>query len=90
MKLSKEELKKKISELEINEDIAIELLEDIEDSFVENSDDLIAYKEILKKYEDIKKKYKERFLNSESEIEKKEFLEDDGLVEKKEIDIKEI
>lgn len=87
MKLSKEELKKKISELEIDEDISIELLEDIEDSFVENSIESSEYEEMKRKYEDIKKKYKERFLNTKIE---KEEIEDNGLVEKKEIDIKEI
>ena len=48
MKLSKEELKKKITEVVADEDTQIALLEDIEDSFVE-SEDGDKVKKILKR-----------------------------------------
>lgn len=71
MKLSKDELKAKVSELEINDDVKISLLEDIEDSFGEDviDDDTKVsreeYDDINMKYEDIKKRYIERFLSKE-------------------------
>ena len=82
-KLSKEELKQKLSDkITDNDDLVIELLEDIEDSFdveVNNSlqDELDSIKnEMISKEEEIatlKQKYKERFLSgvadSEEEIE---------------------
>lgn len=102
MKLSKEELKTKVSELIPDNDIAIQLLEDIEDSFP--SDDVIsqmqakydAEKADLEAqianekayYEDLKLKYKERFLKGEET--QTEPKDDDGLEEKEVIDIKEI
>ena len=82
-KLTKEELKQKISDkITDNDDLVIELLEDIEDSFdveVDNSlqEELDSIKaEMVAKEEEIaslKQKYKERFLSgvadSEEEIE---------------------
>ena len=70
MKLSKEELKNKVSELEIDDDVKISLLEDIEDSFDEVIDDESRvsreeYDDINMKYEDMKKRYIERFLSKE-------------------------
>ena len=69
MKLSKEELKKKIDEKITDEDLKIELLEDIEDS-VDVSDDTekvekTAYDEVVAERDEIKRKYKERFLSAE-------------------------
>lgn len=69
MKLSKEELKKKIDEKIEDEDLKIELLEDIEDS-VDVSDDTekvekTAYDEVVAERDEIKRKYKERFLSPE-------------------------
>ena len=92
MKLSKEELKKKITEVVEDEDTQIALLEDIEDSFVESEDndkvEKQAYEDLKIKYEDIKTKYKERFLKGE---EVKEDTEDDEeLKEEEVIDVKEI
>ena len=89
MKLSKEEMKKKISEKIVdNEDLVIELLEDIEDSFEDGTPDLSELEELKTKYEELKGKYKERFLSKEV----KEELEDDDNYEDetKIIDIKEI
>lgn len=82
-KLTKEELKQKVSDkIADNDDLVIELLEDIEDSFdveVDNSlqEELDSIKaDMIAKEEEIaslKQKYKERFLSgvadSEEEIE---------------------
>lgn len=95
MKLSKQELKQKISDnIKDNDDLVIELLEDIEDSMIEETSQVIdetAKKELeeLKwKYDDLKAKYKERFLTSVEES--KEDEETKELEEKEVIDIKEI
>lgn len=70
MKLSKEELKAKVSDLGIDDDVKISLLEDIEDSFetpVEDDSRVSReeYDDMSMKYEDIKKRYIERFLSKE-------------------------
>ena len=103
MKLSKEELKKKIDEKIEDEDLKIELLEDIEDSFNDE-----AIKEFEARYQaekadleaqianekayimDLKARYKERFLSKEEteNEDKKEDIEE--LEEKEVIDVKEI
>lgn len=80
-KLSKDELKTKLSEkITDNDDLVIELLEDIEDSFdveVDNSlqEELDTIKaEIVTKDEEIaslKQKYKERFLAGVADSEEK-------------------
>ena len=96
MKLNKEELKKKVNEIVTDNDVAIQLLEDIEDSFdesaeVDNSkiDELQAkIDEQQSKIDELQEKYKERFLTGNKEDKKPE--EDDGLEEKDIIDIKEI
>jgi hypothetical protein len=95
MKLSKEELKKKISEVVADEDTQIALLEDIEDSFVESEDgdkvEKTAYDEVVAERDEIKRKYKERFLKAEDVEEKKEDeTEDEELKEEEVIDVKEI
>lgn len=70
MKLSKEELKEKVSNLEIDDELKIGLLEDIEDSFEDQVEDdsrvsREEYDDINMKYEDMKKRYIERFLSKE-------------------------
>lgn len=93
MKLSKEELKKKIDEKIGDEDLKIELLEDIEDS-VEIKDETEEtyskedYESLKAEVEELKKKYKERFLSSEEKEEEKE--PEEGLENKEVIDVKEI
>lgn len=94
MKLSKEELKKKITEVVADEDTQITLLEDIEDSFVESEDgdkvEKTAYDELEIKYNDLKSKYKERFLKGD-DVEDEDVKEDDEeLKEEEVIDVKEI
>lgn len=95
MKLSKEELKKKIDEVISDEDLKISLLEDIEDS-MEVADDTekvekSAYDDVVTKYEELKTKYKERFLNGDESETKEETEEETSEDEEKEvIDVKEI
>lgn len=95
MKLSKEELKKKIDEKIEDEDLKIELLEDIEDS-VDVSDDTekvekTAYDEVVAERDEIKRKYKERFLSPEEVKENTENVEEKESEESEEvIDVKEI
>lgn len=89
MKLSKEELIKKISEYEIGDEIKIELLEDVSDSFEVPEIDNSELEELKIKYEELKEKYKERFLGNEEEKEEKE-EEIEELKEEEVIDVKEI
>lgn len=95
MKLSKEDLKKKIDEKISDDDLKIELLEDIEDSFeTESETETVSkedYEKVVSERDEIKKKYKERFLSNEEtkEDEEKED-EETGLEEKEVIDVKEI
>lgn len=91
MKLSKQELKEKVSNsITDNDELVLSLLEDIEDSINENTSETeelkTKYEELNQKYSDLMAKYKDRFLNKEEIKEKKE----DGLEEEEVIDIKEI
>lgn len=96
MKLSKEELKKKIDEVVADEDIKISLLEDIEDSMteVESEGETVSkeeYEKVVSERDEIKQKYKDRFLSGEETKEVEEEKEEKGLEEEGEIiDIKEI
>ena len=87
-KLSKEELIAKVNEkLADNSELAIELMEDITDSF-ENVD-LSGYVEKVV-YEELLQKYKDRFLNPEEvkeEIKEEEVIDTE---EEKVIDVQEI
>lgn len=98
-KLSKEELKAKINEFDISDDLKISLFEDIEDSMVDpDTTELDNAKAELEKamsdLEDMKTKYKERFLSKEEveEIAKDEEVSDSEEEEEKEevIDVKDI
>lgn len=93
MKLSKEELKKKIDEVIEDDDLKISLLEDIEDSVdVQDETEKVektAYDELKAEYDELKEKYKNRFLTSD-EV-KEEVTEEDVGEEKEEvIDVEEI
>ena len=95
MKLSKQELKQKISDsIKDNDDLVISLLEDIEDSMIENNEQVIdetnkkELEDLKWKYEDLKAKYKERFLSGAEE--KEETTEETGLEEKEVIDVKDL
>lgn len=87
MKLSKEELKRKIDEKIVDEEIKIELLEDIEDSV-----DVVDNSEIETKYNELLKKYKERFLSNDNETETETETDENSeeYSEEEVIDIKEI
>ena len=92
MKMSKDDLIKKINDKVMDEDVKIELMEDITDSFEDGStseEDTQRIKELEEKYKTLQEKYKERFLQG-TEIKKEEKNEDDGLEEKEVIDIKAI
>ena len=95
MKLSKQELKQKISDsIKDNDDLVISLLEDIEDSMIENNEQVIdetnkrELEDLKWKYEDLKAKYKERFLSGPEE--KEDTTEETGLEEKEVIDVKDL
>ena len=93
-KLTKEELSKRINDLELDDDLKISLMEDIADSFIDESEELAKLKEDIAKitedYNSLKEKYKSRFFESDSKEETtEEYVEDEE--EKEEvIDIKEI
>ena len=86
MKLNKDELKNKISELVTDNDISIQLLEDVEDSMLE--EDTSKLDDLQAKFDVLQNKYKERFLSGEN-IPKIEENKPE-LEEKEYIDIKEI
>lgn len=90
MKMSKEDLVKKVNDKVMDEDVKIELMEDITDSFDENisTEDSQRITELEEKYKILQEKYKERFLNGEEKKDNKK--EDEDLDEKEIIDIKEI
>lgn len=97
MKLTKQELKQKISDsITDNDELVISLLEDIEDSMTDTNESIIdetklkELEELKLKYEDLKTKYKERFLNSDTVIETETDTTDEELQEEEIIDIKEI
>lgn len=92
MKLSKEELKKRIDEVIEDDDLKISLLEDIEDSVDVSEEgekvDKSAYDELEAKYNELKEKYKDRFLKGEEKEEKEEDIEE--VKEEEVIDVQEI
>lgn len=96
MKLSKQELKQRISDaITDNDDLVISLLEDIEDSMVENSESVMdetkmkEFEELKWKYDDLKAKYKERFLKGDDKPDE-DAEDDEELKEEEVIDVKEI
>lgn len=98
MKLSKQELKQRISDsIKDNDDLVISLLEDVEDSMSEGSNDDVQIETLKKekeelewKYNDIKTRYKERFLAGVDEIKENPEEKIDEVEEKKVIDVTEI
>lgn len=91
MKLSKEELKQKVNEIVTDNEIAIQLLEDIEDSMDVGEVDTTKIDDLQAKFDDLQEKYKQRFLKGDDkkEVEDKKEV-DEELEEKEVIDIKEI
>ena len=98
MKLSKQELKQRISDsIKDNDELVISLLEDIEDSMSEGSNDDVQMETLKKekeelewKYNDIKTRYKERFLAGVDEIKENPEEKIDEVEEKTVIDVTEI
>lgn len=92
MKKSKEELKQTIVDSVADEEVQIALLEDIEDSFVEQEVDNTAIEELQAKYDDLKQRYKDRFLKGEEkeETEKEETAEKEELEEVEELEKEDI
>lgn len=94
-KLEKDALISKISEkLADNEDLAIELMEDVSDSFVDDGrEEIDKLKNDLnsktKEFEDLKKEYKARFLTGNNKPPKEE-PSNRGLEERVVYDLKEI
>lgn len=96
MKISKQELKQRISDaITDNDDLVISLLEDVEDSMVENSESVMdetkmkEFEELKWKYDDLKAKYKERFLKGDDKPDE-DAEDDEELKEEEVIDVKEI
>lgn len=91
MKLSKEELKQKINDLSIDDDVKITLLEDVEDSFEASEDNGEELTELNAKYDELKEKYKNRFLTgkddkqNDEESKEDEELKEEDIVEEKDI-----
>lgn len=91
MKLSKEELKNKVNELVKDNDVAIQLLEDIEDSMESGEIDNSELESLQAKFDELQTKYRERFLKGEEvKEESEEKPTEEGMEEKEVIDVKEI
>lgn len=100
MKLDKKELMQRVSDLIEDEETKISILEDMEDSIVDEPTTETVVEESAKreleelkwKYEDLRNRYKERFLKGEEveEEKKDDETEDEELREEEVIDIKEI
>lgn len=94
-KLSKEELLSKITEKITDEDLSIELMEDISDSFGGDDESVKAeyeakISELTNALDELKKKYKERFVKGEESEEEKSEEPSEELEEKEVIDVEEI
>lgn len=90
MKLSKEELKQKINDLAVDDDVKITLLEDVEDSFETTEDNSEELKALQTKYEELKEKYKSRFLTGKEGEKDEEEKKDEGLQEEEIVEEKDI
>lgn len=93
-KLSKEEFIAKIEE-KLPEDLKIEFMEDISDTFEDDGSDVIAEKDaeierLKAENEELRAKYKDRFLKGDEVEEEKSDDEVDELEEEEIIDIEEI
>ena len=89
-KVAKEDLSKRINDLEIDDDVKVSLMEDIADSWIDESEEIGKLQEditrISGEYDTLIEKYKSRFYETDDKEEKKE----DILEDKEVIDIKEI
>ena len=90
MKLSKEDLKQKINDLAVDDDVKITLLEDVEDSFETTEDNGEELTELQTKYDELKEKYKNRFLTGKEEDKKEDDKKDEELEEQEIVEEKDI
>lgn len=91
-KLTKEELIAKINDkLSDNSELAVELMEDISDSFetLDTSEYERQIEEEKAKYEDLLQRYKDRFVSAEV-VEEKEEVEEPAQEDAEVIDVKDI
>lgn len=92
-KLSKEELSKRINDLEIDDDLKISLMEDIADSFIDESEEIGKLQEdvtrLTNENADLRERYKSRFFET-SDYESPEEKVKDEVKDEEVIDIKEI
>lgn len=96
MKLSKKDLMQRVSDLVEDDEKKVAILEDLEDSILEEGSIDEVEKETLRKekedlewkYQDLLTRYKERFLQGKDSEEKEDIK--DELEEKEVIDIREI
>lgn len=92
-KITREDYQKRLNDLELQDDVKISLMEDLADSWIDESDEISKLQEDITRitgdYESLKEKYKTRFFDSEKPEEKPKIEEKEE--EKEEvIDIKEI
>lgn len=92
-KLSKEELSKRINDLEIDDDLKISLMEDIADSITDESEEIGKLQEdvtrLTNENADLRERYKSRFFET-SDYESPEEKVKDEVKDEEVIDIKEI
>ena len=90
-KLTKDELLAKINEKLSDSELAVELLEDISDSF--ETIDVSGYEQKIEeekaKYEDLLQRYKDRFVSAEV-VEEKEEIEEPKEEDAEVVDVKDI
>ena len=93
-KVSREDLSKRINDLEIDDDIKISLMEDIADSYTDESEEISKLQEDVTRLNEenvsLREKYKSRFFESEKYESPEEEINDKEEKDENVIDIKEI
>lgn len=91
-KVSKEDLARRVNELEIDDSLKVGLMEDIADSYIDESEEISKLQGDLTKmtedYNDLMNKYKSRFFEIDSKegiVEEKEEIDEDKIIDIKEI-----
>lgn len=92
-KVSREDLSKRVNDLEIDDDLKISLMEDIADSYTDESEEISKLQEditrLTEENSSLRERYKSRFFESESYESPEEKLKEETK-EENVIDIKEI
>ena len=90
-KVSREDLSKRVNDLEIDDDIKISLMEDIADSITDESEEIVKLQEDITRLNEentsLRERYKSRFFESEDYESPEEKIEEK---DEEVIDIKEI